>query len=289
VVGERVVAVQLLLLSSGGRVIPTATTAAPVRDEAGAVLGRVLVLRDVTRETEIERMKTEFLSNVSHELRTPLTPIKGYAEVLARRDVGPDATQRFAAQILESTERLERIVGMIVDFAALDSGRMRPQLAAVHVADVVGETVARWRAREPERTLTRRVARDLPPVLVDGAMLQRCLDELVDNAVKFSPGGEPVRISAVEVEPGPDGIRRVDLSVRDRGVGIETDTASVFGDFFQADASETRHFGGLGLGLALVRRIVDAFGADATVESAPGEGSTFHLLLRAADEADPGQ
>jgi PAS domain S-box-containing protein len=288
-VSERVVAVQLLLLSSGGRVIPTATTAAPVRDEAGAVLGRVLVLRDVTRETEIERMKTEFLSNVSHELRTPLTPIKGYAEVLARRDVGPDATQRFAAQILESTERLERIVGMIVDFAALDSGRMRPQLAAVHVADVVGETVARWRAREPERTLTRRVARDLPPVLVDGAMLQRCLDELVDNAVKFSPGGEPVRISAVEVEPGPDGIRRVDLSVRDRGVGIETDTASVFGDFFQADASETRHFGGLGLGLALVRRIVDAFGADATVESAPGEGSTFHLLLRAADEADPGQ
>jgi PAS domain S-box-containing protein len=283
---ERVSAVQLVLASSDGRVIPTAATAAPVRDGAGGVLGRVLVLRDVTRETEIERMKTEFLSNVSHELRTPLTPIKGYAEVLARRDVGPEATQRFAAQILDSTARLERIVGMIVDFAALDSGRMRPQLAAVDVGEVVAKTIERWRARDPARAITRRVARDLPPVLADEAMLHRCLDELVDNAVKFSPGGEPVSITAAEAEPGPDGTPRVRLSVRDRGVGIETDTVSVFGDFFQADASETRHFGGLGLGLALVRRILDAVEADATVESAPGEGSTFHLLLWAAEEVD---
>jgi two-component system, NtrC family, sensor histidine kinase KinB len=205
--------------------------------------------------------------------------------VLARRDVGPDATQRFAAQILDSTARLERIVGMIVDFAALDSGRMRPQVEAVDVGEVVGDVIARWREREPERTFNRRVARGLPPVLVDCAMLERCLDELLDNAGKFSPGGEPVSITAVETEPGADGTRRVDLSVRDRGVGIETDPADVFGDFYQEDASETRHFGGLGLGLALVRRIVDAVGADATVESVPGEGSTFHLLLWVAEDA----
>jgi PAS domain S-box-containing protein len=283
-VSERNATVHLLLESSTGRWIPTAASAAPVRDVTGGVLGRVLVLRDVTRESEIERMKTEFLSNVSHELRTPLTPIKGYAEVLARRDVGPDATQRFAAQILESTVRLERIVGMIVDFAALDSGRMRPKLEPVEVADVVGAALVRWRAQEPERSFTRRVARDLPPVSVDRAMLERCFDELIDNAVKFSPGGEPVSITAYEADPGPEGRRRVCVSVRDRGVGIETDTANVFGDFYQADASETRHFGGLGLGLALVRRIVDALGADATVESAPGEGSTFHVMLSAAEE-----
>jgi two-component system sensor histidine kinase VicK len=280
---ERVVAVQLLLLSAEGSLTPTAATAAPVRDAEGTVLGRVLVLRDVTRESEIERMKTEFLSNVSHELRTPLTPIKGYAEVLARRDVGPDATRRFAGQILESTWRLERIVAMIVDFAALDSGRMQPQIGDVAVGDVVGDALARWREREPDRTFTRRVARGLPKVRVDREMIARCLDEVIDNAVKFSPGGQPISITAVEAD---DGVHGVCLSVRDRGVGIEVETASnLFGDFYQADGSETRLFGGLGLGLALVRRIVDVLDGDATIESELGTGATVHVLLPASPAA----
>jgi PAS domain S-box-containing protein len=275
---ERTVAVQLLLDGPEGRVTPTAATAAPVRGPDGAVLGRVLVLRDVTREVEIERMKSEFLSNVSHELRTPLTPIKGYAEILARRDLRPDAAQRFAGQILESTEQLERIVGMIVDFAALDSGRVQPRPVPVEVGDLVGDTLARWRSRAPDRTFTRRVSRGLPKVAVDPVLMAKCLDELIDNAVKFSPNGEPVNITA----GAADG--RVCLSVRDRGVGIELEAASkAFSDFFQADGSETRHFGGLGLGLALVRRIVDVLGADATIESEPGQGATVHLDLPIAE------
>jgi PAS domain S-box-containing protein len=279
---ERVIAVQLVLEGAGGRRIPTAATAAPVRGEDGEVLGRVLVLRDVTREAEVERMKTEFLSNVSHELRTPLTPIKGYAEILARRELPAERTQQFAAQILDSTERLERIVGMIVDFAALDSGRMQPALVDVAVGDLVGDVLGRWRVREPSRTFTRRVARDLPPVRVDPAMLGRCLDELIDNAVKFSPGGEAVAITAALEDA--DGAPRVRLSVRDRGVGIDLDTtANLFSDFTQGDGSETRLFGGLGLGLALVRRIVDAIGADATIESDLGAGATVHVHLPVAE------
>jgi PAS domain S-box-containing protein len=328
---ERAVAVQLLLEVPGDgdgiRLAPTAVTAAPVRDTdgEGLVLGRVLVLRDVTREAEIERMKTEFLSNVSHELRTPLTPIKGYAEVLARRDVGPEATRKFADQILTSTDRLERIVGMIVEFAALDSGRLRLQREPTSLSAIVGEVLADWRARHPDRQFRRRLAADLPPVLVDPAMLRRCLDELLDNAVKFSPGGEPVSVTAL-LEPagranvqdgahprgdrggdpggGPAGDagsedgrptvtastpRMVRLSVRDHGVGIEPDTAAgVFQDFYQADASETRHFGGLGLGLALVRRIVDGLDGAAAIDSESGVGSTVHLLLPAADDGAVG-
>jgi two-component system sensor histidine kinase ResE len=279
---ERTVAVQLLLESADGRITPTAATAAPVRDDDGSVLGRVLVLRDVTRDVEIERMKSEFLSNVSHELRTPLTPIKGYAEILARREMAPDATQRFAGEILDASGRLERIVRMIVDFAALDSGRVQPELADVEVGDIVGETLRRWREREPTRGFTRRVARDLPPVHVDAGLLGQCLDELIDNAVKFSPGGEPISISATELEG--DGPRRVCLSVRDRGVGFEVDAATrAFSDFYQGDGSETRHFGGLGLGLALVRRIVDVLDADATIESELGAGALVHLALPVAD------
>ena len=278
--GQEIIAVQVLLSTRGGRWTPTSVTAAPVRDSGGRVLGRVFVLRDVSREAELERMKTEFLANVSHELRTPLTPIRGYAEVLARRDVGRESTRKFAEQILSSTSRLERIVGMIVDFAALDSGRLVPRTEAVAVVDVVDEVLETWRARDGERDFRRRVPATLPPVAVDRAMLVRCLDELLDNAVKFSPGGDPVVITAALEPTEPVQVR---LSVRDRGVGIEPETAvRVFSDFYQVDATETRHFGGLGLGLALVRRILDSLDGDARVESEVGKGSTFHLLLPVA-------
>lgn len=330
--GQEIIAVQVLLEAPQGRWIPTSVTAAPVRDVSGRVLGRVFVLRDVTREAELERMKTEFLANVSHELRTPLTPIRGYAEVLARREVGRESTRRFAEQILDSTGRLERIVGMIVEFAALDSGRLVPKPEPVDLGVLVADVLDAWRDRDGEREFRRRIPARLPPVLVDRAMLSRCLDELLDNAVKFSPGGEPIVISAA-LEPGepvrrsvrgsvrgsggtppanvggqgapeeetvgektqgappppPPRPRLVRLSVRDRGVGIEPETAvRVFSDFYQVDATETRHFGGLGLGLALVRRILDGLDGDARVESEVGKGSTFHLLLPVAEAQAPG-
>lgn len=280
---EDVVAVQLLLDNHNREPVPTAVTAAPVRDGRGEILGRVLVLRDVTREVEIERMKTEFLANVSHELRTPLTPIKGYADVLARRDVDPETTRRFAGQILAGSARLERIVQMVVDFAALDSGRLRLVREPVMLSDLVGEALDEWRGRCPDREFRRRVAKSLPPVFVDPGMLRRCLDELLDNAVKFSPGGEPVSVSARMLPGSPDVVR---LSVRDRGVGIEPETAArLFSDFYQVDASETRHYGGLGLGLALVRRIIDGLGGEASVESHGERGSSVHLLLPVAPPA----
>jgi two-component system, OmpR family, phosphate regulon sensor histidine kinase PhoR len=312
--GQEVIAAQVLLEAPQGRWIPTSVTAAPVRDISGRVLGRVFVLRDVTREAELERMKTEFLANVSHELRTPLTPIRGYAEVLARRDVGRESTRRFAEQILISTSRLERIVGMIVEFAALDSGRLVPKPEPVDLGMLVADVLGAWRDRDGEREFRLRIPACLPPVFVDRAMLSRCLDELLDNAVKFSPGGEPVVVSAT-LEPGepargsgakvssaspkgtvaPEGTpgkhqrtRLVRLSVHDRGVGIEPETAvRVFSDFYQVDATETRHFGGLGLGLALVRRILDGLDGDARVESEVGKGSTFHLLLPVAETQAP--
>ena len=274
-------AVQVLLERADGRFVPTAVTAAPVHDTAGnQVLGRVFVLRDVTREVEVERMKSEFLSNVSHELRTPLTPIKGYAEVLARREVGPEATQKFAAQILDSTGRLERIVATIVDFAALDSGRLELRPEPVVIEDLVAVMLTQWRAAYPGREFRRRVERDLPPAYVDLAMLRRCLDELVSNAVKFSPDGGPVSLLAANATYQGDGHRYVRLSVRDTGVGIESEMAArIFSDFYQGDASETRHYGGLGLGLALVRRIIEGMHGHIELDTAPGAGATFHLLL----------
>ena len=114
-------------------------------------------------------------------------------------------------------------------------------------------------------------------------MLRRCLDELVSNAVKFSPDGGPISITGAAMPAGEDGGPLVRLSVRDRGVGIEPELAArIFSDFYQADASETRHYGGLGLGLALARRIVEAMNGTIELDSRPGEGATFHLSLPAA-------
>lgn len=270
------VGARLALEGPDGEVTPVAGTAAPVRSLDGEILGRVYVLRDISREVEIERMKTEFLANVSHELRTPITPIKGYANVLARRDVGPERTAAFAEEILSSTRRLERIVGMIVDFAALDSGRVRLAREPLDIGELIASTLERWRSEHPQRRIAHLLDPRLPRVAADADYLRRCLDELLDNAIKFSPDGEEVTVAA-----RPDN-GRVRVDVIDRGIGLEPDAAAaLFSDFVQADGTETRHFGGLGLGLALVTRILDGIGAEATVASAPGQGSTFSLLLPA--------
>lgn len=276
---DEVRAARVLVVRTGGDPVPTDITAAPVRDSEDRIVGRVLVLRDVTREAEVERMKTEFLSNVSHELRTPLTPIRGFADVLSRRDVAPQEVQRYAGQIVSSAERLERVVTRIVDFAALDSGRMPARIEGIDLSALINDVLDDWRRRLPARQFRRRVARELPLVETDHTMLTRCLDELVDNAVKFSNEDEPVIVAASCDDSA------VRLTVRDRGVGFEPErAAAVFGEFYQVDASETRHFDGLGLGLALVRRIVDELGGDATVESAPGQGAAFHLWLPVAGQ-----
>lgn len=276
---SEVVRVQLVLERPDGSHFPAAATAAPVRDRRGfAPGGRVLVLRDRSREAQVDRMKAEFLANVSHELRTPLTPIRGYAELLARRPLEGEEARAFAERILASTTRLERIVGLIVEFAALDSGSVVFAREPVAVGDLVGSTLADWRDAHPGREFRADLPPDLPPVVVDPALTRRCLDEVLDNAVKFSPGGEPVVVSAFLA--GTLRHPSVRLSVADHGVGVDRATLSrVFGDFYQADGTETRAYGGLGLGLALVRRIVGGLGGEVAIDSDPGRGTTVHLDL----------
>src|SRR5206468_1243140 len=172
-----------------GRRVPVALTGAPLRDAAGETVGRVVVLRDVTREQEAERMKSEFLSNVSHELRTPLTPIKGYTEILRRKKFPRAKTETFLDGIAQSTKRLERIVEILVDFAALEAGRLKPRAEPIDVRVFLTGVVDGWKARAGNQRLVRKSADGLPPVLGDERLLHKCLDELIDNAIKFSPEG----------------------------------------------------------------------------------------------------
>jgi PAS domain S-box-containing protein len=276
--GETPLVVDATLYRSDGEQIPVRLARSPLADQRG----EVVVLSDRTREREVERLKTEFLSTVSHELRTPLTPIRGYAEMLSRRpDLPKERVQSFVAEILAGTVRMSRAVELLVDVAALDAGRVSPQQDEVAVDKLVDDRLAAWRARYPERAndLHRRVAAKLPAVEVDVGWLGKALDELADNAVKYTDPGTSITLAASRSRNGA-----VSIAVRDAGNGIDTDRlAELLGDFSQADSSDTRNVGGMGLGLGFVTRVADALGLTLEVSSEPGKGSEFAIEVPVAE------
>jgi PAS domain S-box-containing protein len=262
-----------------GREVPVAISAGTLRGTDNEVVGAVFVLRDERREAELERMKTEFLANISHELRTPLTPIKGFASILQTRDLTSAKARGFATEISVAADQLERVIGQLVNFATIVGGRLSIDPKPVPVRSLIDRTIKPWRARvDGTHKLVRRVATGIPDVVADSTYLAQALDELIDNAVKYSPDGGRIVVSAgvADGEEGPE----LEISVSDEGVGVPADRLdSVLQDFTQGDASSTRRFGGLGLGLALVHRIARAHGGDLRVDSVPDHGSTFTIVL----------
>jgi PAS domain S-box-containing protein len=268
-------------LHTSGLEVPVVVSAGALRDTRGEVAGAVYVLRDVRREREVERVKGELLSNISHELRTPLTPIKGYAQLLRLRDVPPENVRAFATEIEKASANMERVVVQLVNFAAMSAGRYEVHTELTVVRELVDRVVGPWCERvDPEvHPITRRVSRSVPKVWLDRQEIEHALNELLDNAVKYSPAGGRIEVAAT-VGPGFDGHRVLRLSVADRGVGIPADRLEVVAeDFIQADGSNTRAFGGLGLGLALARRTAQAHGGELELTSTTGRGTTATLVL----------
>lgn len=260
--------------------VPVVVSAGVLRGANQQLAGAVYVLRDVRREREIERLKSEFLANISHELRTPLSPIKGYSQILRTRDIPMDDVRRFANEIEKASGRLERVVVQLVNFASMSAGRFEVRTEPVLLREVLDRVVSRWSDRvDPDLfTINRRVARGVSKVWLDRQSIDQALDELVDNAVKYSPNGG--KIDLIATLDAADGSPVVRIAVSDRGVGIPADrVGDVLGDFTQADGSNTRSFGGLGLGLALVGRIARAHGGDIELTSAEGRGTTVTIVL----------
>jgi two-component system, OmpR family, phosphate regulon sensor histidine kinase PhoR len=254
-------------------------------------------------------MKTEFLSRVGHELRTPLTGIMGYAEVLLRRPVVVERAQLCGEEILVSAKRLLRVVEMLEFFASSGAGRVLLRPGPLDVQDLIEMVVVPWTGRlAPPNTITRQVAGGIPEINADKRWLALAVDELIDNAVKFSPGGAQVKVTAVvskgrpPQEPsrfvgpgssapsaaGPGSIPLLEIAVMDRGKGMTPqEQATAFGEFVQGDGSDTRQFGGLGLGLSLVQRVVEGHGGTVKCNSVSGRGSTFTIVLPLPPDLEP--
>ena len=231
--------------------------------------------------TELDQLKSNFISNVSHELRTPLTKIKGFNALLAAGDLGPlTDEQRQAVDVMgRGVSELERLVGDLIQFATGARGEMVLRPGPVPVAEAVGRAVAAHleRAEAQGLSLTGRLPAPDICVQADAEKLRWVLDQLLDNAIKYTPAGGRVEAGA---ERAGD---RVRLWVADTGPGIEeARLPELFEPFHQLDGSSTRRRGGTGLGLALVKMIVAAHRSAIAVDTQPGQGSRFSFDLPAA-------
>ena len=229
----------------------------------------------------LDRIKTDLLANVSHELRTPLAAIRGYVEFIQEGQLGPttDAQRKGLEVCLRNSERLTKTINMLLDFSRMELGRVAVRTAPFQIGRLIAQVVAGIEAEARKRSVRLRavVEPDLKPVDGDRDRLTQVLENLITNALKFTPDGGEVEVGA-RVSPDP---RRVEIRVSDTGIGIPPEErARVFDKFYQSDGSATRKFGGIGLGLAIVKSILDAHGTEIVVDGRPGgTGSVFRFTL----------
>jgi PAS domain S-box-containing protein len=266
----------------GGKEVWISVTEAVMLDPTEAVAGRIYAFRDVSNERVVEQMKSDFVATVSHALRTPLTSIYGFAETLLRGDVAFSDVERstFVSYIASESERLINIVDDLLNVARLETGTLGLDIARTDVGDVVSETVARVSEHvDGDVTFDVRVPRGAVFVRADREKLTQIVLNLVDNAVKFSPEGGRIAVSAR---------RRSDtaeIRIEDEGIGIaRSDQQRIFTKFYRAGDAAQHSPQGTGLGLFLARGLLAAMGGRIWVESKEGEGSTFVCELPVVGE-----
>jgi len=236
------------------------------------------------RVSELSQLKANFVSNISHELRTPLTHIKGYIELLITESLGTITDeQRHALQVSQqSTTRLESLIEDLILFSLASRGELSILYENVDVRRLVNLVVKSYTPKAEERgvTLNAIIDEDVPLVQADAQKISWALNQLLDNGIKFTPAGGRVLVNVRR-----EGENLVIVSVTDTGIGIPANRFDdIFEPFHQLDGSSTRRYGGTGLGLSLVRQIVEAHGSMIEVQSIEGHGSTFKFPLLVALE-----
>jgi two-component system phosphate regulon sensor histidine kinase PhoR len=250
--------------------------------------GYLVILQDLTQVRRLQTMRRDFISNLSHELRSPLASLRAVVETLAD---GALEDRPAAIRFLERAERevdtMTQMVDELTELSQIESGQIRLRLAPIAVCDLVTVPLERLRPQAERAGLTIKVklGDELPPVVVDKERIQQVVTNLIHNAIKFTPSGGRIEISANE-EDGADG-RTILVEVRDTGIGIpKPDLPRIFERFYKLDRARTRGRGGTGLGLAIARHIVQAHGGQLWAVSKEGKGSIFYFTLPAATSSE---
>ncbi|MGC1902864.1 MAG: HAMP domain-containing sensor histidine kinase [Candidatus Acidiferrum sp.] len=236
-----------------------------------------LTYRNVSREMNLARLKSDFVANVSHELRTPLALIRLYAETLELgRLTAKEKYQEYFRIIREESERLTALINNILDFSRIDAGRKEYEFEETNLAELVHSTLDSYRFQIQQNGFgfEENISSDIPPVKVDREAIARSLLNLVNNALKYSKDQKYIGVSLYRVNGS------VNLEVRDRGIGIPANEhEKIFEKFYRCGDPLVHNVKGSGLGLSLVRHIARAHGGDVLVESAPDKGSKFTIAL----------
>jgi PAS domain S-box-containing protein len=312
VLRERVIvglANHTVLIAKDGREIPVDDSAAPIKSAEGHVTGAVMVFRDVSERRRVERertvlaeaerlartdaehansLKDQFLAMVSHELRTPLNAVLGWADILQRGDIDRTKRERALSAIYTNAARQVQLIDELLDVSRIISGKLRLERAAIDLAEIVRTAVEVVQPSADRKRIDLALETDpsLRTFYADPGRLQQIVVNLLSNAIKFTPDGGGVHMRVRRVDS------LVEISVTDTGQGIPSDFLPlVFEPFRQADGSLTRRHGGLGLGLSIVKHLVEAHGGTVCAESAgESQGSTFIVRLPTvaviADETD---
>lgn len=257
-----------------GKTLDLSIAAAPI--QIGGIVGAVLVIRDITALQELDRKKDEFLSVASHELRTPLTTIKGYTQLLAQAGENISNTDRdlFLKAVLGEIERMMGLISELLDVSRIETKRLEMHPQPVEWLDFVRRQVENFRLQNADREMTLESSIDRVTVNIDVDRMRQVIDNLLSNALKYSPEKSPIEMIVDAMD------REVITAVLDHGIGIpEDEMPHLFERFHRARNVSSRYYGGLGLGLYIARAIVEEHDGTIKVESNEGEGSRFTVCL----------
>lgn len=245
--------------------------------EDGRPLGSALYFRDITHESELDRMKTEFLSTAAHELRTPLASIHGFSELLMKREFDADTRRDLLQTIHRQSTNLASLVNELLDLARIEARAGKDfRIEVQSLLPIVDATLRHLMVPDDSRRVRLKLASALPSVRVDAAKLEQALLNVLSNAYKYSPGGGAIELETLQGEKG----REVGVAVRDQGIGMSPEeVARACERFYRADTSGA--IPGTGLGMSLVKEIMDILGGRVAIDSQPGRGTTVTLWLPA--------
>ncbi len=246
-------------------------------EKNNGVRGAVAVLRDVTEERKLDKLRNDFVANISHELRTPIAMLQGYSEAILDDVAQTDEEKKALVRIIhDESLRIGKLVNELLDLARIQSGQLKLQIQKVNIVSLCEHVLHKFKKMAEESKLALELAKEssIPVIYADEDRLEQVLTNLVDNALRHTPDGGKITLRVQTLKD------EVLLEVEDTGVGIPTeDLPFVFERFYKTDKARTRGKAGTGLGLAIVKNIVEAHGGMITAKSQVGKGTTFSIVL----------